>query len=65
MNNRVSRGVVMVVEDAMQTAKWVSCRGEFDGIKVDGVLSNWEASLFCGAPKVRKVVSWALPISGV
>lgn len=38
---------------------------EFESLRVDGVLRNWEASLFCGVKKMRKVFSWAPPSEGV
>lgn len=35
-------------------------RSEFESLRMDGVLHNWEASLFCG---IKKVVSW-VPCTG-
>ena len=45
----------------VQIAKWASFKKEFDASKVFGVLHNWEASLYCGVKKVKKVVLWAPP----
>ena len=49
----------------VQIAKWASFKKEFDASKVFGVLHNWEASLYCGVKKVKKVVLWAPPNVGV
>lgn len=52
-NDRVFRSSSMPMEDLvhlvlLRMAKWVSSREEeFDSIKVDGILHNWEASLQC------------------
>lgn len=69
-NDRVFRGTSMGVGDVLhlalvRIAEWVSCLDEFDGLRMDGVWSSWKASLFCGAPNLRKEVSWVPPITGV
>lgn len=49
----VEEGVHLVF---VHIAKWVSCKEDFNSLAVDGVLHNWEASLYCSAPKVRNLV---------
>lgn len=35
--------------------------GEFDNLRVKGILHNWEASLLNRSFKVARVVSWTPP----
>lgn len=49
----------------MRIVKWISSTSNFDNIKVDGVLHNWQGSLMCGISKAKKVVSWSLSSRGV
>lgn len=46
-------------------AKWVSYRCEFDDLKVNEVLFNWEASLLGGYLNRRKMAYLVPPIQGV
>lgn len=39
----------------VRIANWASCQEDFDSLKVDGVLHNWEASRFDGTPKVQNL----------
>ena len=41
----------------MRIAKWVSSKKEFDDLRVDGILFNWEASPSNGVSKMRKLDS--------
>lgn len=69
-NDRVFKGTSMGVRDVSHLAlvgiaEWVSCLDEFDGLRMDGVWSSWKASLFGGAPNLRKEVFWVPPITRV
>lgn len=69
-NDRSFKEVSMSVEVLMskviyRIAKSASLRKEFDSLGLDGLLRNWEATLSCGPHKVRKVLSWPSPASGV
>lgn len=69
-NDGIFRSFSMVVKDivhlvSMQIAKWVSSKKEFDDLWVDGVLFNWEVSLYSAASKVRKMDFWVPPSQGV
>lgn len=69
-NDRVFKETSVGVGDVshlalVRIAEWISCLDEFDGLRMDGVWSNWKASLFGGAPKLRKEASLVLPISVV
>lgn len=55
--------ILVLVE--MRIIKWISSRSDFDNIRVNGVLHNWQISLMCGISKVKKVVSWGLLSGGV
>lgn len=60
----------MLVEDLMhlvilRIAKWASLSKEFDSSSFDGALHNWGATMFCRAPKSRKVLRWTSPPMGV
>lgn len=68
-NNRIFQSVFVAVDDleqlvVVQIAKWTSFK-EFDTSKVYDVLHKWEASLYCGVKKVKKVVHWVPPNVGV
>lgn len=67
-NDRVFRRSLSPMEDIlvlveMQIIKWISSRSDFDNIRVNGVLQNWQISLMCGISKIKKVVLWG-PLSG-
>lgn len=49
----------------MHIAKWVSTMTDFNSLRIDGFLNNWEASLLCVSSKVRKRVLWASPDEGI
>lgn len=49
----------------VRKAKWASTRNEFDSLRMDDILYNWEVSHLCGPSKVRNVVSWSSPSIGV
>lgn len=60
--NKVFKGVLLVVEDVVhlvfvRIAKWVSSKKEFDDLRVDWVLFNWEVSPSSGVSKARKLDS--------
>lgn len=42
-------------------AKWASMREDFDRLKVEGIIHNWEASLYCRRAKEKILVSWVPP----
>lgn len=42
-------------------AKWVPSRNEISSSKVDGIVNIWEASLYCGLFKMKKVLNWSPP----
>lgn len=42
-------------------AKWASMREDFDSLKVEGIIHNWEASLYCRRVKEKILVSWIPP----
>lgn len=42
-------------------AKWASSRSKFDSCIVDAILHNWDGSLICCSPKVRKVLKSSPP----
>ena len=52
-NDRVFNGSSSSMEDiyelvVVRISKWASFKSEFDRLRVEGVLHNWEASLLCG-----------------
>lgn len=65
-NDKIFRGVSLSVDDilhvvTLRMAKWASLRNEFDSLKVEGILHNWEASLLCGLSKDRRVLHCTPP----
>lgn len=58
-----NHGVVHLV--FVHIAKRVSRRDEFNNLRVDGILSNCEASLYNGVPKARSLAFWDPPLLGV
>lgn len=66
MNERIFKRASLLVEDLLhqvfvRKANWASTRNEFDSLRMDDILYNWEVSHLCGPSKVRKVVSWSSP----
>ena len=56
-NDRVFKRSSSSVEDltllvVSRIAKWATFKSEFDSLRVDGVLHNWEAFLLCWARKL-------------
>lgn len=49
----------------VRIAKWVPCRSDFDRLRVDGLLCNWEASLHSGISKKNIALLWCSSIQGV
>lgn len=43
---------------------WALTRKEVKDLKLDDVLSNWEACMSCGWEKERKVIHWFPPPKG-
>ena len=43
----------------------ISSWNDFDYLRVDGILHDWEASLLCRMSKVKKMVLWDPPNDGV
>lgn len=68
-NDRIFRALSLSVEEMehlvfLRIAKWVSCWKEFDAMRVEVMLRNWETSLLCAAPTVSKRVVWDPPSMG-
>lgn len=56
----------MPVEDVVQLllrqiAKWTSSGEEFDSLRVNGIMHNWEASLLCMFQKESILLYWSPP----
>lgn len=69
-NDKVFRWTSKSVEEVVhmvivRIAKWVSCRSDFDRLRVDGLLCNWEASLHSDISKKNIALLWCSPIQGV
>ena len=65
--NRIFKGSLLYVDDlsqlvVIQIAKWASFKKEFDNLRVDSVLHNWDASLSCGVKRVKMWCIGFLPL---
>lgn len=66
-NDRIFQNSTMmaVEEDVVhlvfvKIAMWASSRRDFDSLRIEGILHNWEASLYSGTPKESIMLSWQL-----
>lgn len=49
----------------LRIAKQTFSKREFNSLRVDDIVHDWEAFLLRGPPRVRKLISWAPSLAGV
>lgn len=49
----------------LHIAKRIFSKREFNSLRVDDIVHDWEAFLPRGPPRVRKLISWAPSLEGV